>query len=50
MHPIETMMKTTLEEIREMVERLSQQSFVEIEGIEAREIPLEEEFGFHVRE
>ena len=36
-------------EIREMVERLSQQSFVEIEGIEAREIPLEEEFGFHVR-
>ena len=33
----------------EMVERLSQQSFVEIEGIEAREIPLEEEFGFHVR-
>ena len=39
----------TREEIREMVERLSQQNFVEIEGIEAKEIPLEDEFGFHVK-
>ena len=39
----------TREEIREMVERLSQQSFVEIEGIESKEIPLEDEFGFHVK-
>ena len=47
---VEMEVQGTREEIREMVERLSQQSFVEIEGIEAREIPLEEEFGFHVRE
>lgn len=46
---VEMEVQGTREEIREMVERLSQQSFVEIEGIEAREIPLEEEFGFHVR-
>ena len=47
---VEMEVQGTREEIREMVERLSQQSFVEIEGIEEREIPLEEEFGFHVRE
>ena len=46
---VEMEVQGTREEIREMVERLSQQSFVEIEGIEEREIPLEEEFGFHVR-
>ena len=47
---VEMEVQGTREEIREMVERLSQQSFVEIEGIEAREIPLEEEFGFHVKD
>ena len=36
---VEMEVQGTREEIREMVERLSQQSFVEIEGIEAREIP-----------
>ena len=46
---VEMELQGTREEIQEMVERLSQQSFVEIEGIEAREIPLEEEFGFHVK-
>ena len=45
---VEMELQGTREEIREMVERLSQQSFVEIEGIEAREIPREEEFGVHV--
>ena len=44
---VEMEVQGTREEIREMVERLSQQSFVEIEGIEAREIPLDSEFGFH---
>ena len=37
---VEMELQGTREEIREIVE---------IEGIEAREIPLEEEFGFHVR-
>ena len=46
---VEMEVQGTREEIREMVERLSQQSFVEIEGIDEREIPLEEEFGFHGR-
>ena len=46
---VEMELQGTREEIQEMVERLSQQSFVEIEGIEAREIPLEEEFGFLVK-
>ena len=46
---VEMEVQGTREEIREMVERLSQQNFVEIEGIEAKEIPLEDEFGFHVK-
>ena len=46
---VEMEVQGTREEIREMVERLSQQSFVEIEGIESKEIPLEDEFGFHVK-
>ena len=46
---VEMEVQGTREEIREMVERLSQQSFVEIEGIESEEIPLEDEFGFHVK-
>ena len=35
---VEMEVQGTREEIREMVERLSQQSFVEIEGIESKEI------------
>ena len=41
--------KNLWDDRREMVERLSQQRFVEIEGIESKEIPLEDEFGFHVK-
>ena len=40
---VEMEVQGTREEIREMVERLSQQSF------ESKEIPLEDEFGFHVK-
>ena len=46
---VEMEVQGTREEIREMVERLSQQNFVEIEGIEAKEIPLEEESSFRIR-
>ena len=46
---VEMEIQGTRDEIREMVERLSQQNFVEIEGIEAKEIPLEEESSFRIR-
>ena len=41
--------RVEMEEIREMVERLSQQNYVEIEGIESKEIPLEKESSFRIR-
>ena len=46
---VEMEIQGTRDEIREMVERLSQQSFVEIEGIDSKEIPLEDESSFRVR-
>ena len=46
---VEMELQGTREEIREMVERLSQQSFVEISVVDAWVIPLEEEIGFHVK-
>lgn len=46
---VEMEVQGTREEIREMVERLSQQNFVEIEGIESKEIPLEKERSFRIR-
>ena len=46
---VEMEIQGTRDEIREMVERLSQQNFVEIEGIETKEIPLEEESSFRIR-
>lgn len=45
---VEMEVQGTREEIREMVERLSAELCGD-RGIEEREIPLEEEFGFHVR-
>ncbi|MFR7899916.1 MAG: acylphosphatase [Ruminococcus sp.] len=46
---VEMEVQGTREEIREMVERLSQQNYVEIEGIESKEIPLEKESSFRIR-
>lgn len=46
---VEMEVQGTREEIRKMVERLSQQNYVEIEGIESKEIPLEKESSFRIR-
>lgn len=46
---VEMEVQGTRDEIREMVERISQQHFVEIVDIESKEVPLEEESSFRIR-
>lgn len=46
---VEMEVQGTRDEIREMVERISQQHFVEIVDIESKEVPLEDESSFRIR-